>query len=91
MKGGDGNTMKTTASESKRKDTYSQNNCLKGYRAASERQDCEWMAVSIIHQKVLCNCDASKEKLQSVFTNKFTCLSPSRERGADKLFYPCLN
>lgn len=52
--GEDGNIIRT-ASESKAKETYGQNNCLKGYRAASEKRDCEWMALSIIHLKVLCN------------------------------------
>lgn len=82
--------MRAAASENKGKETYSQNSYLEGYRAASERQDCEWMALSIIQLKVVCNSDASKEKLQSVFTNRFTSLSLSREKGADKLFYSCL-
>lgn len=75
MQGEDGNTMRTIASENKGRETYSQNNCLKAYRAASERKDCEWMALSIIQLKVLCSSDASKEKLQSIFTNKFTLLN----------------
>lgn len=45
------------------------------------------MALGIIQPKVLWNSDASKEKLQSAFTNRFTCLSLSREKGANKLFY----